>query len=77
MHVTWRTDSYEKLKAFWRFAPQDEYAVPGHPVSDYYIWVDAYLEEKYRLTSKQATMEQLEEAARYAAKKWRETSGEI
>lgn len=67
------TNSIDQLEAFYNFFQMDEYADVENPISSYYEGVSDYLQEQYQLgTVNQASLEQVEEAARYAARLWHE-----
>ena len=65
------------IQALREFDRADEYDAQEHPLFNYNNFILLYLNKQYGLEYvDQATMEQLEEAAEYAAKKWREDPGE-
>ena len=49
-----------------------------HPIKRYEEYITLFLNEKYNINfSEQATSEQLQEAAQYAAERWHEDENEI
>ena len=70
------TGTTEGLDAFCEFDRAEQYDAQEHPLRRYEEYIHEYLEECDIKYIDQATMEQLEEAAKYAAKKWREDPGE-
>ena len=61
------------LEALCEFDRADEYDAQEHPVGIYDDSIGSYVQDKYGLENKyQATLAQLEEAAKYAAEEWRQ-----